>query len=466
MKKTSIIAVLALVLMAGCSLYKEYEPRQTVDDNLYGNIGVKSVADSLSIGNRPWDMLFADTTLQSLIRKALAQNPDIRTCRNNIAQADAALTAARLAYIPSLSVPLQGSIANFAGSTLSTYQLPLSASWQVDIFGTLTSQKRQAKATVEMMRDVEQATQTQLIANVVTLYYNLLILDREIDIIDTTVVVWQRSVETLKAMMEAGLANSAAINQLQASLYGVQSQRIDLLKAIKSTENSLCLLLNETPHTIHRSTWADSRINLAKGEMLLDGKAIGIPLGLLHNRPDVRASERNLQIAYYGVQEARSNFYPKITLSGVLGWTNDGGSITVNPAQMLVNGVAQLTQPLFAQGKLRANLKISKSQCENAEIAFSTALLKAGNEVNQAYSDLQHNVQKAAIIGQQKEALYRAYSATQELMRHGTTSYLEVLTAQESYLSAQLGEVNNLFDISHSAINLYIAMGGGRTIEQ
>ncbi len=447
MKRISIVAILALVLLSGCGIYGKYTPKDNVQDDLFGNVTANHLGDTLSLGDLKWQQLFTDPQLQSLINSALTNNISLQQARLSIDQAEASLKAARLAYWPSLTVQPQVGVPG-------VFTLLAAAEWQIDAFGSITTRKRQAKALAEQSRDLEQAVQTQLIANVASLYFNLVMLDQQVAIIDTTIIVWEKSVETIRAMMGAGLTNSAAVHQLEASLHGIRAQRIEILKAAKEAENALCLLLHEPAHAISRSTVTSLSLHREI--------SIGIPVDLLKNRPDVRAAERNLEAAYYSVCEARSNFYPKITLNGLVGWSNDGGTSILNPAKLVYNGVAQLTQPLFAQGTLRANLKIRQAQCKSAELAFADALLRAGTEVNNALAFCQSDYSRFEILTRQTESLYKAFDATRELMNHGSTSYLEVLTAQESYLNAQLAWTANVNDMAQDIVKLYVALGGGR----
>ena len=260
----------------------------------------------------------------------------------------------------------------------------------------------------------------------------------------------------MKALMKAGLSNEAAVSQMEGTYYQVQSSVVDLKDQIKQVENSLAMLLAETPRSYTRSGNLTDAIASLPEEL-----SIGVPVQLLSARPDVRSAERALEAAFYQTNAARSACYPNITLSGSAGWTNSAGIYIINPGKFVASAVASLTQPLFAQGKLVGQLKIAKAQQEQAALSFQQALLNAGTEVNNALTACQTSREKSLLLEKQVSALETALKSTTLLMEHGTTTYLEVLTARQSLLSAQLSQVANRFSEVQSIITLYQALGGG-----
>ena len=261
--------------------------------------------------------------------------------------------------------------------------------------------------------------------------------------------------------MEAGLANEAAVSQMEATYYTICTSVLDLKEQINQVENSLSLLLAEAPHAIQRGllvgadTW-----NSPNG--LPKNLSVGIPVQMLANRPDVRSAERSLEAAFYATNQARSAFYPSIMLSGNAGWTNSAGSMIVNPGKFIATAIGSLTQPLFNKGANIAQLKIARAQQEEAKLSFQQALLNAGSEVNEALVKYQTAQEKSAYYDRQIISLNKALESTSLLMKHGNTTYLEVLTAQQTLLSAQLSQVANRFTEMQGMINLYQALGGGR----
>ena len=451
--KKIIVLTTATALLSSCGIYTKYQPAETTPDNLYGE--EVAVDDTTNFGNVNWRELFTDPQLQALIEQGLQNNTDLRSAQLQIEEAEAALMSAKLAFLPSFALSPQGTISSFdGGKATKTYTLPVTASWELDIFGRLRNAKQQAKALYAQSKDYQQAVRTQLIAGIANVYYTLLMLDEQLAISQQTEEAWKETVASTRALMDAGLANEAATSQMEAAYYSVQTSILDLKEQINQVENSLALLLAETPRRYERGKLADQR--------LPEDVAVGVPMQMLSNRPDVRAAERSLEQAFYATNQARAAFYPSIVLSGSAGWTNSAGSMIVNPGKFLASAVGSLTQPLFNKGQIMAQYRIAKAQQEEASLSFQQALLNAGSEVNDALVACQTSKAKTLLFEKQIQSLEKALESTSLLMEHGTTTYLEVLTARQSLLSAQLSQTANRFPEIQSVINLYQALGGGR----
>ena len=451
--KKIIVLTTATALLSSCGIYTKYQPAETTPDNLYGE--EVAVDDTTNFGNVNWRELFTDPQLQALIEQGLQNNTDLRSAQLQIEEAEAALMSAKLAFLPSFALSPQGTISSFdGGKATKTYTLPVTASWELDIFGRLRNAKQQAKALYAQSKDYQQAVRTQLIAGIANVYYTLLMLDEQLAISQQTEEAWKETVASTRALMDAGLANEAATSQMEAAYYSVQTSILDLKEQINQVENSLALLLAETPRRYERGKLADQR--------LPEDVAVGVPMQMLSNRPDVRAAERSLEQAFYATNQARAAFYPSIVLSGSAGWTNSAGSMIVNPGKFLASAVGSLTQPLFNKGQIMAQDRIAKAQQEEASLSFQQALLNAGSEVNDALVACQTSKAKTLLFEKQIQSLEKALESTSLLMEHGTTTYLEVLTARQSLLSAQLSQTANRFTEIQSVINLYQALGGGR----
>lgn len=451
--KKIIVLTTATALLSSCGIYTKYQPAETTPDNLYGE--EVAVDDTTNFGNVNWRELFTDPQLQALIEQGLQNNTDLRSAQLQIEEAEAALMSAKLAFLPSFALSPQGTISSFdGGKATKTYTLPVTASWELDIFGRLRNAKQQAKALYAQSKDYQQAVRTQLIAGIANVYYTLLMLDEQLAISQQTEEAWKETVASTRALMDAGLANEAATSQMEAAYYSVQTSILDLKEQINQVENSLALLLAETPRRYERGKLADQR--------LPEDVAVGVPMQMLSNRPDVRAAERSLEQAFYATNQARAAFYPSIVLSGSAGWTNSVGSMIVNPGKFLASAVGSLTQPLFNKGQIMAQYRIAKAQQEEASLSFQQALLNAGSEVNDALVACQTSKAKTLLFEKQIQSLEKALESTSLLMEHGTTTYLEVLTARQSLLSAQLSQTANRFTEIQSVINLYQALGGGR----
>ena len=458
MKIKLITLSVSCLLLSSCGIYTTYErPSDINTDGLYGqDLNEEAVAvDTASIASLSWRELFTDSHLQTLIEHALQSNTDLLSAQQRIKEAEATLSSAKLAYLPSFMLTPQGGVSSFDKSKGSwTYTGIASASWEIDIFGKLTNAKRRSKALYLQSLEYEQAVSTSLIANVANLYYTLLMHDEQYRISEETAVNWRESVRTMRAMMAAGMTNEASVSQSEANCRQVEASLLDLKQQIKEVENSLSILLGEVPGGIERGHLA--------GQDFPEDLTVGVPLQLLSRRPDVKSAELSLASAFYSTNAARSAFYPSITLSGTAGWTNSAGNMIINPGKLLLSAVGALTQPLFNKGLNIAQLKIAKAQQEEAKLAFQQALLNAGSEVNNALTQVQTARAKTELRTRQITSLENAVRSTQLLMQHGTSTYLEVLTAQQSLLSAQLTQVADRFDEIQGIINLYQALGGGR----
>lgn len=446
--------LLLTLVLTSCGIYTNYQRPETLPtDSLYRDITVNET-DTASLADLSWRELFTDAKLVNLIELGLQRNTDLQTARLRTTEAAATLSASKLAFLPSASLTPQGSLSSFDGAKpTKTYSLGASAEWEIDAFGSLRNAKKGSHATYMASRAYEQAVQTQLVATIADTYYSLVASDKKLAITRETVEAWHENVRTMKALKRAGEQDEAAVAQSEASLLEAETSVLALEKQIHELENTLSTLIGIVPQDISRSDLFDLNFS---SEL-----ATGLPAQLLSRRPDVQQAEWELAEAFYATNKARSSFYPTITLSGSAGWTNSSGAAIVNPGKWLLSAVGSLTQPLFNRGANIANLKIAKAQQEEATLAFSQKLLDAGAEVNNALTQWQTARASLALDQQRIAALQTAVSSTQKLMRHGTTNYLEVLTAQQSLLQSQLTEVSNKYDEIQGVITLYHALGGG-----
>ena len=444
----------AALLLSSCGIYTNYRrPESLPVDSLYRDVP-KVMQDTASLADLSWRELFTDPLLVKWIETGLEKNSDLQTARLQTEQAQASLKASRLSFLPSVSLTPQGSLSSFGGAKPSkTYSLGDTAEWEIDAFGTLRNAKKGSRAAWEASRAYEQAVQTQLVATIAETYYSLLALDRKLAITSETARQWGENVRVMKALKRAGEKNDAAVAQAEASRLDAESAVLSLEKQIHELENSFSTLIGIIPTGIERG----NLLELSFKEEL----SVGVPVQLLGRRPDVRQAEWQLAQAFYATNEARSAFYPKITLSGSAGWTNNSGAGIANPGDWLLSAVGSLVQPLFNRGRNIANLKIAKAQQQQAQITFAQKLLDAGAEVNNALTEWQTARKNAKLNRRKVETLETAVRSTQLLMEHGNTNYLEVLTAQQTLLQAQLAEVSDRYEEIQGVISLYHALGGG-----
>ncbi|MBR1389208.1 MAG: TolC family protein [Prevotella sp.] len=467
--KNIIITAAVSLMLTGCGLYNKYAQNTPTPADAFGtDESVQVATGETSIAQVSWREFFTDPLLQQLIEQVLANNTDLNSARIAVEKSEASLKAAKLAYLPSLYFAPQGSLSSFDNSPVSkAYSLPLQLSMDIDVFGSITNQKRAAQAVVLQAQMQQQAIRSNLISVTAQQYLMLQVLDLQLDILTQTDSLWNKSLETEQALWENGKAYSTAVNQMEASYLNVKTQIADTRRNIRSVENVICKLLAVSPQHINRQKWGTSTLHHAEATGEVEDRMfntkylqIGVPAQMLENRPDIRMANHAMEEAFYNTQAARSAFYPSITLSGTAGWTNNAG-IVVDPGKLLLNAVAQLTQPIFARGKLIANKKIAQLTEEDLQKKYVQTVINAGNEVNEAMADCMTAREKHTYYQRQVEVLGEAYAGTHELMDNGKASYLEVLTAQESLLNAQLGQAMNMYTAAEAVIALYIALGGG-----
>lgn len=462
MKNILLAVTTALTLsLSSCGLYTKYEKVSSADDKLYGeqvsNLSHMLGADTTHMmGNISWREIFTDAQLQQLIDRALEQNVSLRTAMLNVENAQTALRVSRLAYVPSLSATANGSTSGLLSKSGSaeSYTIGATASWEIDIFGKLRNEKMRNKMVAEQTELVEQAVRSQVVSSTANLYYTIGMLDMQIDIAQKSLVSWRKSLATAMSLKEAGYMNDAGVSQIEAGLYGVMSTIATLEQSRNESQNALCSLLAMTPQQL--------KVAPLRELTLPKEVSLGVPLQMLSSRPDVMAAEAALAASFYSENSARSAFYPSLTLSGTLGWTNTLGAAVLDPAEFIYNAVANVVQPIFSRGLNKAQLDIAKNTVKQNQMAFEQTLLDSGIEVNNALASILNTTAKSEFYASQVSSLRSAERSTALLMEYGSTTYLEVLTAQQSYLNAQLQQVDNLYSQTQSVISLYSALGGGR----
>lgn len=447
----TFILLWAVCLMTGCSIYKPYSRPEVQTEGLYRDL--EETRDTASIATLGWRNLFSDKNLQALIEKGLERNTNLRVAHIRVKAAEAVLMNARLSYLPSVVLTPDGSISGTEGAkAIKTYNLAASASWEIDLFGKVTNAKREALAALEGSRAYRQAVETQLIATIANSYYMLLMLDRQLIISEQTLITWKETEHSIEALKQAGKSNDAAVLQAKANRLALEASVVSIRKSIRETENGLSALLADTSHDIMRGA--------LQKQQFPDTLSAGLPVQLLANRPDVRQAEWNLAQAYYATNAARSAFYPSLTLSGSIGWTNNVGGVVVNPGSWLFSAVGSLMQPLFNKGTNIANLRQAKARQEEALLLFQQSLLDAGKEVNNALTRWQSARIRMDYVNQQIMTLQEAVRKTELLMQHTSTNYLEVLTARQRLLEAELTQAQDKFEEIQGVIDLYHAVGG------
>lgn len=448
------------LIMVSCGLYNKYD---RPDVNTTGIIrDPVSLTDTLaatseeSFGNLPWRQLFTDPQLQTLIQQGLDNNPDLLNAALNVKMVNEALKIARLAFLPSVALTPQGTLASFDGAAASkTYSLPVSASWNVDLFGNLLSVKRSAQMQLLATKDYQTVVQCNIVSGIANLYYTLLMLDRQVEIVTDMEQLTKETWEKMQFLKDNRVGyRSTAVQSAEAAYYSVQAQKVDLLRQVREMENSLSLLIGQQGQTIKRGRFDQ--------QSLPTEFAAGVGIQLLNNRADVHAAEMALAQCFYDVETARSRFYPNITVTGTAAFTNSAGSAIINPGKWLLSAVGSLVQPIFQHGQIVAGLKVAKMQYEQAYNTWQNAVLKAGNEVSNALVGYNSHAEKATLDGQRVKVLKQNVEDTRRLMESSSnTTYLEVISAQSNLLNAEISEVTDQFNKMQAVVNLYQALGGG-----
>lgn len=456
--KFVVATAVASSMLTSCHIYKKFEMPQ--DDPVtaeYARVAAET-PDSTAYGNLQWQQVFTDPLLQDYISRALANNVNLENSRVNIEVAKANLLGAKLAYLPSLALTPNGAGAkyNLPGASMTwTYSIPMSASWEIDIFGKILNQKRAAEVNVQLQEDYTQAVRSQIIGGVASCYYGIAILKSQLDLSRQTAEIWKESVQTMKDFKATGRTTEAAVVQSEAQYFSILASITDLETALDEAYNSMSLLLNVQPQTWEVPTTA--RLDIP--QILRDG----ISLREIAQRPDVRVAEQQLAAAYYTTNSARAAFYPGLTISAQGGFTNLLGSFIKNPGDWFINLAGSLTAPLFSRGQNIARLKAAKLQQEQSLNNFKYTLLSATAEINNSLVSFANNTEKTRLLKQQVEKLEKAVEYTTLLMAHdSSTTYLEVLNSQSSLLGAQMSALTTELNRMQDLITLYQALGGGR----
>lgn len=461
MKRYNFLIIgLAAVTLTGCkSLYGKYERpavntsgliRDAVNDN-----DTLAVTDTTSFANIPWRSVFTDPQLQTLIEKTLANNPDLLNAALNIDMAEAQLKVAKLAFLPGITFTPQGTISTWDGQKANkTYSLPVNASWDANLFGSLTAAKRSVQVSMLQMKDYQVAVQTKLIANVANMYYTLLMLDKQLQIVTDMEKLTKDTWDIMKVQLQTVRGvRSIAVQSAESNYLSVQTQKEDIKRQIRETENSLSLVMGEQAHAISRST--------LDAQSLPTTFSTGVGVQLLSNRADVHANEMALANCFYNIEVARSRFYPSLTISASGAYTNSGGMGITNPGKILLSAVGSLTQPIFMKGQLRAGLRVAEDQYKQALNTWQSSVLSAGSEVSNALVLYNASDAKSKLEQKRIAVLKKNVEDTRNLMASAGSTYLEVITAQSNLLNAQLNQVQDDFSKMQAVVNLYYALGGG-----
>lgn len=458
--KAILVMVMAFT-MQSCFVAKDYErPALLETQNLFRTDHLPS--DSLSMADVSWRNLFTDTHLNQYIEEGLVNNIDIRVALQQIIAAEAYYKQGKAGYLPSLNAKAtmthqelarNSQFGSFFNGALDQYELAGSLSWEADIWRKIRSNKRAFQAGYLKSVAAHQAVKTQLISSIAATYYQLLALDAQLVITKKTIETRESSVETITALKNAGQVTQVAVDQNIAQYNNAKALQVDLEAAIFRTENTLSILLGKTPQRFNRSTLDGQNIN--------SDLKLGVPLTLLRNRPDVMAAEYGLIQSFELTNVARSNFYPSFTLTGSSGFQSLDLGELISANSIFANIIGGVAQPIFNQRRIKTQHEVAKAQQEQALLNFKKSLLVAGNEVSNALYTYHAETKKFEFRQNEVEALRNAESNSEELLKYGYATYLDLLTARQSELSAELNVIDSKLQQLLSIVNLYQALGGG-----
>lgn len=456
-----LVPVLVAFAMQSCFTAKTYERPEVKTDNLYRMETVST--DSTSIGDLAWNNLFTDPILQEYITKGLKNNLDIRIAMQNIAASEAYMKQGKAGYFPSIGLGADWTHQELARNsqfgaivpnrTTDQYQLTANLSWEADIWGKIRSNKRATSASYLQTLAAKQAVQTELIANIAKTYFQLIALDAQLQVVDSTLVNRSESIEVIKALKDAGNVTEVGVRQTLAQLYTTQLIKEDLKNSIVVLENALNILLGEGSKRVNRSSLEVQNISA--------DVTVGIPAVLLRKRPDVIAAEYNLISNFEMTNVARSEFYPSLKITAVGGLQSIDIQNWFSANSLFANVITGLTQPLFNRRQIRTRFEVAKANQEKAYLEFQKTLLVAGREVSDALQNYTNETTKLEIRKKQVEALKSAAGFSDELLEYGLVNYLEVLTAKDQALNTELNLIDNQYNQYNSIISLYRALGGG-----
>lgn len=461
----SILLVVILITLQSCLVAKDYTtPKLEETQNLYRTDNLPT--DSLSMADVSWKNLFTDSYLNQYIEEGLQNNIDIRIAIQQILAAEAYLKQGKMGYFPTLNGNAsasrsyiskngqQGAIFSSLGQDhIDQFELSGSLSWEADIWGKIRSNKRAFQASYLQSVAAHQAVKTQLVSNIALTYYQLVALDAQLAITKQTIKARENSVETIKSLKDAGQVTQVAVDQNIAQYNSAKSLLVDLETALFKTENALSILLGKTSQHFERSS-LDMQI-------IESNLKIGVPATLLSNRPDVMAAEFGLMQSFELTNVSRANFYPSLTLTATGGFQSLDFDNLFNANSLFANLVGGLTQPIFNQRKIRTQYEVAKVQQEQALLNFKKSLLTAGNEVSNALFTYNSETKKFEFRQKEVEALRHAERNSEELLKNGYANYLDLLTARQSALNAELNVIDSKLQQLISIVNLYEALGGG-----
>jgi multidrug efflux system outer membrane protein len=464
MKKNILFrfAVIPLVLLTlqSCFVAKQYTRPEVVINDYFRTDSLAQ--DSTTLADISWRELFTDPILIAHIEKGLDQNIDIRVALQQIVAARAYFLQGKAGYLPTFNaagrvnyqeLARNSQFGSFFDGAITQYEITGALSWEADIWGKIRSNKRALEASYLQTVAAHQTVKTELIANIASFYFQLLAFDDQLHITEETIRTRETSLETTRALKDAGTVSEVAVKQTEAQLHSARALLVDIRMNIKLLENTIAILLGGEPRGIERTSLHEQQVHA--------GLETGFPIQLLRNRPDVIASEYNLINAFELTNVAKSNFYPSLTLSATTGLQSLELDKLFSANSLFATVIGGITQPVFNGRRIRTQYEVSLSQKEQAYLRFRQSILNASREVSDALYSYHAATERTEIKLQEFAAYETATAYSEELLNSGLANYLEVLTARQNALNSQLDLINSRFNRLSAVVDLYRALGGG-----
>jgi len=466
MKRSNIIIILLLALAwSGCSV-PSYVPTPNVVPAMFRN---SPGVDSSSIGSIPLKSFITDPVAQALIDTALVKNYDLQIALKNIQTAEVLFKQSKLGQLPELKLQVTGStsrpsdnslnglsLSQFTGSThIEDYSANLGLSWEADIWGKIRNQKAAALASFLQTEEARKAIQTSLVANVAQGYYNLLMLDAQLDVARKNLKLNDSTLRIIGLQFEAGQVTSLAVQQAEAQQLSAARLIPNLEKSLVLQENALSVLIGTLPKSIERTSRLE-RISVP------ENLSAGFPSSMLSRRPDIKSAELALSAANAKVGVAKASLYPALVITASGGINSFKASNWFNiPASLFGTVAGGLTQPVFQRGQLKANLEVAKIDREKTVIEFRQSVLNAVGEVSDELTKVEKLKLEYTLAEKRASTLQQASKNASLLFQSGMANYLEVITAQSNLLQSELDLAALKTEQLNAVVGLYRALGGG-----
>jgi len=462
MKKTALLGILALlVLEAGCLMGPKYKRPAVNVPQEYRAPAPQQTAAASSLGNEQWWQVYQDPVLTQLIHTAIAQNYDVRIAAARVLQAQAQVGITRANQLPSASVGADvfteqnAKVASiFPAYDVNGGELSLSVIWNLDFWGKYRRQTEAARAQLLATEWGQRAVISSLVANVATAYFQLRALDTELDISKRTLGSRQQSLQLTQVLYSHGGGSGLDVSQAEQLVYTASETIPDLERQIQQQENVLSVLLGENPESIPRGRPLTE-------QPVPQNVPAGLPSQLLERRPDVRQVEENMVAANAQIGVAKAAFFPSVSLTGLGGLESDALHKFITQPSETWYGAVSVGQPVFEGGALRSQLRLARANWQESVLSYQQTIQNALEQVSNSLIASQKNRE----FREQQELLTGSAQRTDQLSevlyKNGGASYLQVLTSETNYFSAELNLVQAQFNERLALVQLYQALGGG-----